>query len=75
MINNPLIQSLMGQLQSKSPQGYQFANQLMRNGGNVDPIVKQLLNRVTPEQKQQILNIAKKYGVPDVYLSKLQSSK
>ena len=74
-MNNPLVRSLMGRLQGVNPQGYQFANQLMRNGGNIDPIVKQMLGRVTPEQKQQILNTAKGYGFPDSYLSQLQNMK
>lgn len=73
--NNPLVKSLMGRLQGIDPQSYAIANQLMQKGGNVDPIVKQLLGRVTPEQKQQILNTAKGYGVPDDYLSKLQNMK
>ena len=73
--NNPLVKSLMGRLQGIDPQSYAIANQLMQKGGNVDPIVKQLLGRVTPEQKQQILNAAKGYGVPDDYLSKLQNMK
>ena len=75
MNNNPLVKSLMTSLQGKNPQGYVFASQLIQNGGNIDPIVKQLLGKVTPEQKQQILNTAKGYGVPDDYLSKLQNMK
>lgn len=74
-MNHPLIKTFMGQLQSKNPQGYQFANYLMQNGGNVDPIVKQILAKISPEQKQQVLNTAKGYGVSDKYLSQLQNMK
>lgn len=74
-MNNPLIRAFMNRLQSINPQGYNFASNLIKNNGNVDPIVKQMLNQVTPEQKQQVLNMAKGYGVPDDYLSKLQNMK
>ena len=72
-INNPLIRAFMNKLQSINPQGYNFANNLIKNNGNVDPIVKQMLNQVTPEQKQQVLNTAKGYGVPGNYLAQLQN--
>ena len=72
---NTITQNLLTNLQSKNPQGYQFANQLLQNGGNVDSVVKQMLNKITPEQKQQVLNTLKGYGAPDNYLSKLQNMK
>lgn len=75
MINNPLIQSLLGQLQGRSPQGYQFINSMMNNGGNPDAFLKQILGQISPEQKQQILNQAKGYGCPDSYLSHIQNMK
>jgi len=72
---NTIKQNLMRQVQQKNPQGYQFANYVMQNGGNVEPIVKQMLGKITPEQKQQVLNTAKNYGVSDTYLSQLQNLK
>lgn len=72
---NTIKQNLLRQVQQKNPQGYQFANYVMQNGSNVDPIVKQMLGKITPEQKQQVLNAAKNYGVPDTYLSQLQNLK
>ena len=72
---NTIKQNLMRQVQQKNPQGYQFANYVMQNGGNVDPIVKQMLGKITPEQKQQVLNMAQKYGAPNSYLSQLQNLK
>lgn len=72
---NSIKQNLMRQVQQKNPQGYQFANQIIQNGGNVDPIVRQMLSKITPEQKQQVLNTAQKYGAPNSYLSQLQNLK
>lgn len=72
---NPLIEALLGQLQSKNPNGFNFVNGMMKNGGNADAFLKQILSNVTPEQKQQLLNQAKGYGVPDSYLSQIQNMK
>ena len=72
---NSIKQNLLRQVQQKNPQGYQFANYVMQNGGNVDPLVRQMLSKITPEQKQKALNTAQKYGAPDSYLSQLQNLK
>ena len=72
---NPVIQTLLGQLQSRNPQNYQFIANLMNNGGNPEVFLKQIMGQISPEQKQQILNTAKGYGVPDSYLSKIQNMK
>ena len=72
---NPIIQVLMGQLQSKNPQGYQMINQMMQSGGNPEAMVKQMMGNISPEQKQQVLNQAKSYGAPSDVLSKIQNMK
>lgn len=74
---NPMsiIQTMMGQIKVKNPQGYQFVNNLMQNGGNPNAILKQMLSQLKPEQKQQILNQAKGYGCPTNILSQLQNMK
>lgn len=72
---NPVIQTLLGQLQSRNPQNYQFITNLMNNGGNPEGFLKQIMGQMPPEQKQQILNTARGYGVPDSYLSKIQNMK
>ena len=72
---NNLKQSLLKQVQQNNPQGFQFVNQIMQNGGNINPIIKQMLGKITPEQKQQVLNTAKNYGCPDTFLSQLQNLK
>lgn len=72
---NPIIQNLMKNLMSKNPQGYQMINQLMMNNGNPEGALKQLFSNATPEQRQQVLNQARGYGVPNDVLSKLQNMK
>lgn len=63
----------MSKLQAKSPQGFQVIQKLMNSNGNPEPLVSQLMGNATPEQKQNILNQAKQYGVPDNILAKLQN--
>lgn len=72
---NPVIQMLMQRLQGSNPQGYQLVNNLMQNGGNPEGMLKQILSKSSPEQRQQILNQAKSYGAPNDVLSKIQNMK
>lgn len=72
---NPMIQTLMNVLKQKNPTGYQTASQLMQSGGKPNAFVKQLMDNMQPQQKQQLFKSAKQYGVPDDVLSKLQNMK
>lgn len=72
---NPMIQTLMNVLKQKNPQGYQTANQMMKNGGNPNALVKQMMGNMQPQQKEQLFKSAKQYGVPDNILSQLQNMK
>ena len=72
---NVIMQTLMKNLMSKNPQGYQMVNNLMMNGGNPEGMLKQILDKTTPEQRQQVLNQAKSYGCPSDILSKVQNMK
>lgn len=72
---NPIMSVLMQRLQTVNPQGYQFANQLMQNNGNPEGALKQMLEKLSPEQKQNILNQARSYGAPNDVLSKIQNMK
>lgn len=47
----------------------------MRNNANPQAIVQQMMSGATPEQRQSILNQAKKYGAPDSILSQFQNMK
>jgi len=72
---NFLIQSLMRQLQTKSPQGYQTINTLIQNNGNPQALLQQVMGNKTPEQKENLIKQAKQYGCPDNILSQVQNMK
>ncbi len=77
MAMNPMsiIQTMMGQMKVKNPQGYQFVNNLMQNNGNPNAILNQVFGQIKPEVRQNILNQAKGYGCPTNILSQLQNMK
>ena len=72
---NPIMNMLMQRLQKSNPQGYSMINQAMKNGGSPNAMVKQMMGSMQPQQKQQLFQSAKQYGVPDNVLSKLQNMK
>ena len=72
---NPIISVLMQRLQGSNPQGYQMLNTMMRNGSDPNAMLKQVLSKASPEQRQQVLNTAKSYGCPTDVLSKIQNMK
>ena len=74
-MNNPLIQTLLKQLEIKNPKGFQSIQGVMSSGGNPEALVKQVLGNMSPEQKENILKQAKQYGVPNEVLSKIQNIK
>ena len=59
----------------RNPQGYQFVNNLMQNNGNPNAILNQVFGQIKPEVRQNILNQAKEYGVPENILAKIQNIK
>ena len=72
---NPLMQMLMSRLQSQSPQGYKMINEAMRNNGNPQAMIQQMMSNATPEQKENLFKQCKQYGIPDGLLSQLQNMK
>lgn len=77
MAMNPMsiIQTLMSQMKVKNPKGFQTINALMQNNGNPETMIQQMFKNSTTEQRQNILNQAKNYGVPTEILAKLQNIK
>lgn len=61
---NPVINMLMQKLQKSNPQGYNMINQMRQNGGNPNDLLKQVMGKASPEQRQQLLNTAKSYRLP-----------
>lgn len=59
----------------KMPQNFQVVQNLMQNNGNPETIIQQMFKNSTTEQRQNILNQAKNYGVPAEILAKLQNIK
>ena len=57
------------------PQNFQVVNNLMQNKANPQDLVNQIMGNITPEQKQNLLNQCKAYGMPEELLSKLQNMK
>lgn len=47
----------------------------MKNNSNPQAILQQMFSGATPEQKQNLLNQAKNYGVPQDVLSRVQNMK
>lgn len=72
-INQNLIPQLMSRLQKINPQGFQFVNTAMKNGGNPNLIANQMLNQMTPEQRQGLINTAKPFGISEDYFNQLQN--
>ena len=74
---NPMsiVQSLMSQMKVKLPQNFQIAQNLMQNKNNPQDLVNQIMGSISPEQKQNLLNQCKSYGMPEQLLSKLQNMK
>ena len=72
---NPIINMLMGRLQKVNPNGYNLINQAMKNNGDPNALLQQIMGNSSPQQRQQILNTAKSYGAPNDVLSKIQNMK
>ena len=59
----------------KMPQNFQTINALMQGKNNPQDLVNQIMGNISPEQKQNLLNQCKAYGMPEELLSKLQNMK
>jgi len=59
----------------KMPKNFQVAQNLMQNKNNPQDLVNQIFGSISPEQKQNLLNQCKGYGMPEHLLSKLQNMK
>lgn len=69
------LNMVMNILKQKNPQGYNMINQLRQNGTNPNAMLNQIMGNMQPQQRQQLLQNAKQYGVPDNVLSRLQNMK
>lgn len=62
----------MNQLQQRNPQMFQVLNQIRTNNGNPMQLFKQLTNKYTPEQMNNLFNRAQQMGVPKEVLDNLK---
>ncbi len=69
---NQLITMMMNQLQQRNPQMFQVLNQIRTNNGNPMQLFKQLTNKYTPEQMNNLFNRAQQMGVPKEVLDNLK---
>lgn len=72
---NPLVQTLLSQLQRKNSKSFQEVQNMINMGQNPEPYIKQMIGNMQPEQKQALLQQAQNYGVPNNILSRIQNMK
>lgn len=65
----------MNQLQARNPQMFQMIEQARSKGTNPQEFMKQMMDNVSPEQMQNVLNQAKSMGVPTEVLNQVQNMK
>lgn len=58
----------------KNPQMYKEIEQLRQNNGNPMELLKQITNKYTPEQMEQLYTNAKRFGVPDEVINQVQNA-
>ena len=71
----PILNMVMGMLQTRNPQMFQNINQAMASGQNPQELVKQVMGNVSPEQREGIIKNAKQLGCPTEILSQIQNMK
>lgn len=59
----------------QNPQMYQQLSQLQRSNANPQDLLKQAIEKATPQQMQNVLMQAKQLGVPDTILAQIQNMK
>ena len=52
---------------------FQVVNQIRQNNGNPAELFKQITNKYTPEQMNNLFNRAKQMGVPQEYINNLKN--
>lgn len=72
---NPIMNMMMGQLQSRNPQMFQMINMARNNGTNPQSMLKQMMGKMSPQQMQGVMQQAKSMGCPDNILSQIQNLK
>ena len=74
-MSQPLQTILLNQMRARNPQSYNAIMEAQQKGTTPQEMVKQMMQNVSPEQTQQILNQAKYLGVPDEVIQQIQNIK
>ena len=72
---NLLVNNLQQRLKANNPQMYNQFNEWMKQNKNPMDLFKQMTNNYTPQQMQNIMGIAKSFGVPDSVINQVQNMK
>ena len=72
-MQNQLLTMMMTQLQQRNPQMFQMINQLRQNNGNPMELLKQVTNKYTPEQMNNLFNKAQQFGIPADIINNLKN--
>lgn len=66
---------LMTQLRNQNPQAYQMISNAMNSGANPQQFMNQIIGNATPQQMEQVLQMGKRFNVPDSVLNQIQNNK
>lgn len=62
-------------MRAKDPEGYQAILDAQAKGVSPQQMVKEMMQKVSPEQTSQIMSQAKSLGVPDNIIQQIQNFK
>lgn len=65
----------MSNLEARDPRLAGQIRTMMTNGTDPKSVVKQMIGNASPYQMENVISMAKQYGVPDEILSQLQNNK
>ena len=65
----------MTQLRNQNPQAYQMISNAMNSGANPQQFMNQIIGNATPQQMEQVLQMGKRFNVPDSVLNQIQNNK
>ena len=74
-MQNPIMNLLMTQLRNQNPQAYQMISNAMNSGANPQQFMNQIIGNATPQQMEQVLQMGKRFNVPDSVLNQIQNNK
>lgn len=70
-----VLNLMMSNLEARDPRLAGQIRTMMTNGTDPKSVVKQMIGNASPHQMENVISMAKQYGVPDEILSQLQNNK